>query len=182
MNTTRIEALRLKMQRWPPHPRAGLGFCTSPHLSSTLHPGPNPKQVAGHLRARTGRTTISSGHGHRRRTNVTPNPPSRSQPRTRTPAADQAFQVYQRLVAQLGNAVDEWAAAADVEQGVQAALHVVQQVAVRAAIAGMLVVIEECPLPLAMWITDQARAEAAEVTASTAARASARAVTGALSS
>jgi hypothetical protein len=87
--------------------------------------------------------------------------------------------VYQRLVAQLGSAVDEWAAAADVEQGVQAALHVVQQVALRAAIAGMIVVIRECPLPLAMWITDQARAEAAEVTASTAARASARAVTGA---
>ena len=90
--------------------------------------------------------------------------------------------MYQRLVAQLGNAVDEWAAAADVEQGVQAALHVVQQVALRVAIAGMLVAIEECPLLLAMWITDQARAEAAEVTASTAARASARAVTGALSS
>ena len=59
--------------------------------------------------------------------------------------------MYQRLVAQLGNAVDDWAAAADVEQGAQAALHVVRQ----------------------------ARAEAAEVTASTAARASARAVTGA---
>ena len=41
---------------------------------------------------------------------------------------NQPFQVYQRLVAQLGNAVDEWAAAADVEQGAQAALHVVQQV------------------------------------------------------
>ena len=116
-------------------------------------------------------------------TNVTPNPPSTITTRTRTLAgSDQAFQVYQRLVAQLGNAVDEWAAAADVEQGVQAALHVVQQVAVRAAIAGMIVVIRECLLPLAMWITDQARAEAAEVTASTAARASARAVTGALSS
>ena len=60
VNTTRIEALRLKMQRWPLS--AGLGFATSPHLSSTLHPSPNPKQVAGHLRARTGRATISSGH------------------------------------------------------------------------------------------------------------------------
>ena len=79
-------------------------------------------------------------------TNVTPNPPSTITTRTRTLAgSDQAFQVYQRLVAQLGNAVDEWAAAADVEQGVQAALHVVQQVAVRAAIAGMIVVILGIP-------------------------------------
>lgn len=96
VNMTRVEALRLKMQRW--------------------------------------QTTYERQQG--------------------APPSDQdtaASQVYQRLVAQLGNAVDDWAAAADVEQGAQAALHVVQQ----------------------------ARAEAAEVTASTAARASARAVTGA---
>ena len=96
VNMTRVEALRLKMQRW--------------------------------------QTTYERQQG--------------------APPSDQdtaASQVYQRLVAQLGNAVDDWAAAADVEQGAQAALHVVRQ----------------------------ARAEAAEVTASTAARASARAVTGA---
>ena len=60
-------------------------------------------------------------------------------------------------MAQLGNAVDEWAAAADVEQGAQAALHVVQQVVLRIAVAavaaaaaaavaaGMMVVIVEMP-------------------------------------
>ena len=103
-----------------------------------------------HVRARTGRTTISSGHGRiagMRQRHPQPSlyhNPSPSPSRVGSSLL-QALQVYRRLVAQLGNAVDEWAAAADVEQGVQAALHVVQQVAPRAAIAGMIVVILGMP-------------------------------------
>ena len=185
MNTTRIEALRLKMQRWPLSPASWVRVLQLPlTLAQPFTPArTRSRWQATYEREQGAPPSAQDTAASQVCTNVTPNPPSTITTRTRTLAgSDQAFQVYQRLVAQLGNAVDEWAAAADVEQGVQAALHVVQQVAVRAAIAGMIVVIRECLLPLAMWITDQARAEAAEVTASTAARASARAVTGALSS
>ena len=185
VNTTRIEALRLKMQRWPLSPTSWVRVLQLPlTLARPFTPArTRSRWQATYEREQGAPPSAQDTAASQVCTNVTPNPPSTITTRTRTLAgSDQAFQVYQRLVAQLGNAVDEWAAAADVEQGVQAALHVVQQVAVRAAIAGMIVVIRECLLPLAMWITDQARAEAAEVTASTAARASARAVTGALSS
>ena len=185
VNTTRIEALRLKMQRWPLSPASWVRVLQLPlTLARPFTPArTRSRWQATYEREQGAPPSAQDTAASQVCTNVTPNPPSTITTRTRTLAgSDQAFQVYQRLVAQLGNAVDEWAAAADVEQGVQAALHVVQQVAVRAAIAGMIVVIRECLLPLAMWITDQARAEAAEVTASTAARASARAVTGALSS
>ena len=129
VNTTRVEALRLKMQRWQLSPtRARLGFAAYPNLNPNLHPSPNPNlnQVADHLRAPTGRATIRSGHGCIAGV-PTALPPALPLPYPNT-SRNQPFQVYQRLVAQLGNAVDEWAAAADVEQGAQAALHVVQQV------------------------------------------------------
>ena len=192
VNTTRIEALRLKMQRWPLSPASWVTVLQLP-LSLTLAQPFTPARTRSRWQATYEREqgappSAQDTASSQVCTNVAPNPPSSITTRTLTTrtrtlaGSGQAIQVYQRLLAQLGNAVDEWAAAADVEQGVQAALHIVQQVAVRAAIAGMIVVIRECLLPLAMWITDQARAEAAEVTASTAARASARAVTGALSS
>ena len=65
VNMTRIEALRLKMQRWQLSPTSLVRVAAYPNLNPNLHPSPNtnPNQVAGHLRAPTGRATIRSGHG-----------------------------------------------------------------------------------------------------------------------
>ena len=136
VNTTRIEALRLKMQRWPLSPASWVLTLAQPFTPARTR----SRWQATYEREQGAPPSAQDTAASQVCTNVTPNPPSRITTRTRTLAgSDQAIQVYQRLVAQLGNAVDEWAAAADVEQGVQAALHVVQQVALRVAIAGMLV-------------------------------------------
>ena len=132
VNTTRIEALRLKMQRWPLSPASWVRVLQLPlTLAQPFTPArTRSRWQATYEREQGAPPSAQDTAASQVCTNVTPNPPSRITTRTRTLAgSDQAFQVYQRLVAQLGNAVDEWAAAADVEQGVQAALHVVQQVA-----------------------------------------------------